>query len=223
MKQTYQTLTHMVRRLQNWGGLPQPQGMIAEPIPEWLQPVMKEVDELGLYGDGKRSNHVLIKCETVIVVSAVSFKSSCSSSHHNVPDVIYACVCLTRLLTSFSEYTPGQGILPHEDGPIFAPCIVNITLGSHSVLDFYHKAVDGTRETEPFSSILLEPRSLVVIKDDMYTALHGIEERSTDVLGPMVRNVSEDRHGAELPRDIRVSLTIRHVPRVVKLKGFKFM
>ncbi|OUC48670.1 hypothetical protein D917_01111 [Trichinella nativa] len=36
-----------------------------------------------------------------------------------------------------NEYLPGQGIMPHTDGPAYFPVVANITLGSHTVLDLY--------------------------------------------------------------------------------------
>ncbi|SNX83477.1 uncharacterized protein MEPE_02184 [Melanopsichium pennsylvanicum] len=36
-----------------------------------------------------------------------------------------------------NEYTPGQGIMPHEDGPAYFPAVATISLGSHTLLDVY--------------------------------------------------------------------------------------
>lgn len=36
-----------------------------------------------------------------------------------------------------NEYTPGQGIMPHEDGPAYFPAVATISLGSHALLDIY--------------------------------------------------------------------------------------
>ena len=36
-----------------------------------------------------------------------------------------------------NEYLAGQGIMAHTDGPLYYPTIATITLGSHTVLDFY--------------------------------------------------------------------------------------
>ncbi|UYV78598.1 hypothetical protein LAZ67_16002108 [Cordylochernes scorpioides] len=35
--------------------------------------------------------------------------------------------------------TNSRGVQPHEDGPLFTPVISTINLGSHTMLDFYHK------------------------------------------------------------------------------------
>ncbi|KAK6747916.1 hypothetical protein RB195_000865 [Necator americanus] len=36
-----------------------------------------------------------------------------------------------------NEYLPGQGIMPHTDGPAFYHVVSNVTMGSHALLDFY--------------------------------------------------------------------------------------
>ncbi|EYC16120.1 hypothetical protein Y032_0034g2810 [Ancylostoma ceylanicum] len=36
-----------------------------------------------------------------------------------------------------NEYQPGQGIMPHTDGPAFYHVVSNVTMGSHALLDFY--------------------------------------------------------------------------------------
>nr|XP_054758427.1 alpha-ketoglutarate-dependent dioxygenase alkB homolog 6-like isoform X2 [Lytechinus pictus] len=47
------------RRLQNWGGLPHPKGMIAEEVPKWLDVYANKIAELGVFGD-HIPNHVLV-------------------------------------------------------------------------------------------------------------------------------------------------------------------
>ncbi|EZA57816.1 alpha-ketoglutarate-dependent dioxygenase alkB homolog 6 [Ooceraea biroi] len=48
------------RRLQNWGGIPHPKGMIAEEIPSWLQRYIDKVAALNTFEKGIVPNHVLI-------------------------------------------------------------------------------------------------------------------------------------------------------------------
>ncbi|KAK6039982.1 hypothetical protein COOONC_22512 [Cooperia oncophora] len=36
-----------------------------------------------------------------------------------------------------NEYLPGQGIMPHTDGPAFFRLVSNVTMGSHTLLDLY--------------------------------------------------------------------------------------
>ncbi|XP_059473180.1 alpha-ketoglutarate-dependent dioxygenase alkB homolog 6 [Neocloeon triangulifer] len=187
------------RRLQNWGGLPHPKGMIAESLPEWLTKSVDKVAQLELFG-GNKPNHVLI-----------------------------------------NEYLPGQGIMAHTDGPLFYPTVTTITCGSHTLLDFFtprtddeldvrsdqteNKSCDSARE--PVVSLLLEPRSLVIVQDEMYNKmLHSIAERGFD-------EISSDKKIANLhlcsetyaqkgscERGTRYSLTIRHVPKTKKLPAW---
>jgi len=159
------------RRLQNWGGVPHPNGMIAENIPDWLNKFVTKVNNVGMFGD-KLANHVLL-----------------------------------------NEYLPGQGIMAHLDGPMFHPVIATLSLGSHTVENFY---MDNKREV--VCSILLEPRSLLILKDDLYHKyLHGIEEIAEDNLNGDVINFDDSGDVVRL-RKTRTSLTIRHVPKTTKFK-----
>ena len=70
----------------------------------------------------------------------------------------------------------------------------------------------------------IEPRSLLVLQNDMYKVyLHGIKEVSQDKFKPeKILNFSKiSRHfdDAEnvVERDTRISLTIRYVPKVLKI------
>lgn len=203
------------RRLQNWGGIPHSKGMIAEEMPNWLKTYTEKLGKLNLF-NGKTPNHVLV-----------------------------------------NEYTPGQGIMPHTDGPLFYPTISTINLGSHTVLNFYHpvsspesssneelnqKSTNGTPNTEEVASnateatktgslaerfafsLLLEPRSLLILKDKTYEHfLHGIDETKADVITSEILNADKCgvTIGEELERSTRISLTIRHVPKTTKAV-FKF-
>lgn len=133
-----------------------------------------------------------------------------------------------------NEYLPGQGIMPHTDGPLYYPVVANITLGSHTVLEWYHPIdknetdtgspdkKNTSLESRNFAQILLERRSLLVVQGDMYSKyLHGISEVDRDVMNEKVVNIHqcEGRQlGDELMRDARLSLTIRNVPKVMKSK-----
>ncbi|KAK7104195.1 alpha-ketoglutarate-dependent dioxygenase alkB homolog 6-like isoform X1 [Littorina saxatilis] len=240
-KPKWTVLSH--RRLQNWGGLPGPKGMVAEDLPQWLLTYAKKISDVGAF-EGKIPNHVLV-----------------------------------------NEYEAGQGIMPHEDGPAFYPTVSTISLGSHTLLDFYYhlktvggddqggqttvdangnqgdeasasvncseqtgtcqshcgcdissKKLDETKrvcamkaeqgdssfECRHFLSLLLQPRSLVVLQDDMYKVhLHGIKEVTEDTVTEKIANLDvlpEVKLGDVLQRKTRVSLTIRYVPKVLKSK-----
>ncbi|KAJ3592168.1 hypothetical protein NHX12_007746 [Muraenolepis orangiensis] len=178
------------RRLQNWGGLPHPKGMLAEKMPDWLQKYCDRISSLNAFS-GKMANHVLV-----------------------------------------NEYKPGEGIMPHVDGPLYHPTITTISMGSHTLLDFYKplSSTQGpgapqTEESRYQFSLLVRPRSLLVLQDHMYqTLLHGIQLCHQDTLTDKVLNLPSAAGAAvvgdTLTRGTRVSLTIRHVPKVIKTKLF---
>lgn len=71
--------------------------------------------------------------------------------------------------------------------------------------------------------LLIEPRSLVIIKDSMYKDyLHAISEKTEDIICDLVCNLenceNSYKYGDKIKRDKRISLTIRHVPKTTKLK-----
>lgn len=173
------------RRLQNWGGLPHPKGMLAENIPEWLRTYCDKISTLGAFS-GKTANHVLV-----------------------------------------NEYKPDEGIMPHEDGPLYHPTVTTISLGSHTLLDFYRpvgsldEEAPQTEDNRYLFSLLVKPRSLLILQDEMYQCLlHGIRGCVQDTLTDRVVNLSAAGalSGDTLTRGTRVSLTVRHVPKVMKTK-----
>ncbi|CAM1316546.1 ALKBH6 (predicted) [Pycnogonum litorale] len=182
------------RRLQNWGGLPHPKGMVREEIPAWLKTYMERITQTtDTFHDDHKPNHVLV-----------------------------------------NEYLPGQGIMPHEDGPLFHPVITTISLGSHILLDVYdhlNRVSDnnqveknsGDYESRFVGSIFLERKSLLILTKDLYTDyLHGIKETTSDVVDDKcVKNVhlcENINNGQSYDRSTRISLTIRNFPKVLKVK-----
>eukprot|EP00931_Biecheleriopsis_adriatica_P058868 TRINITY_DN35130_c0_g1_i2.p1 TRINITY_DN35130_c0_g1~~TRINITY_DN35130_c0_g1_i2.p1 ORF type:complete len:281 (-),score=54.89 TRINITY_DN35130_c0_g1_i2:6-848(-) len=128
-----------------------------------------------------------------------------------------------------NHYQPGQGIMPHTDGPAYQPRAAIVSLGSAVVFDFWRDHAHTAGGEAPTLSILLPPRSLLVFSDEAYCShLHGIADRRFDDLEgtanwtPEAR--SEGPDGDELwrtrqltspsclKREERYSLTIRHVP-----------
>lgn len=130
-----------------------------------------------------------------------------------------------------NEYLPNQGIMPHTDGPLFYPVISTISCGSHTVLQF-HKDNEGATESAPdamncngreaLCRLLLEPRSLIILSDELYrNYLHSIEEVSQDTIDSSLANLDRCAQfkgsiGCTVQRDRRISLTIRHVPKTSK-------
>ncbi|MEJ1286895.1 spectrin repeat containing nuclear envelope family member 4 [Cricetulus griseus] len=126
------------RKLQNWGGLPHPRGMVPERLPPWLQRYVDKVSDLSLFG-GLPANHVLV-----------------------------------------NQYLPGEGIMPHEDGPLYYPTVSTISLGSHTVLDFYEPR-------QPEDDAPIEQRSvsglevLETEQDSLHLCLLGLSFQLQDL------------------------------------------
>jgi alkylated DNA repair protein alkB family protein 6 len=126
-----------------------------------------------------------------------------------------------------NEYQPGQGIMPHEDGPAYFPVTATVSLGSHTVLEIYKKNEQGERESSPTWRILQEPRSLLVTSESMYTnTLHGIANISNDedLRDGSITNwhALADKtpyESGRCERQTRISLTYRDVLRVMRLGG----
>ena len=122
-----------------------------------------------------------------------------------------------------NEYLAGQGIMAHLDGPMFLPTISTISLGSHAVIKFYKPQQEEDAEVtggqgleeRMVAALLVRPRSLLVLRDEMYTRyLHGIEEITEDEITEKICNLTScDIVGTKLPRTTRISLTIRHVSK----------
>ena len=70
-----------------------------------------------------------------------------------------------------NEYLPGQGILPHTDGPTYASRTATISLMSSVVLEFTRRLASNeigssdTSEGNPIQ-VLLEPGSMIVFEDE---------------------------------------------------------
>jgi alkylated DNA repair protein alkB family protein 6 len=131
-----------------------------------------------------------------------------------------------------NEYQPGEGIMPHEDGPAYFPITATVSLGSHTVLEIYKKNEQGEREKTPTWRILQEPRSLLITSGSMYTdTLHGIANLSVDEDlndGSIVnwQSLAEKTpyETGRCERETRISLTYRDVYKVTKLGGaLKFL
>jgi len=118
----------------------------------------------------------------------------------------------------------------HVDGPIYLPVITTISLGCHTLLDFYRKRQNESCNRKDFS-LLLERRSLLILKDSLYTEyLHSIEETKIDkiisndvynqkLLGSCLQKQLNEEDEILLPRKTtRVSLTIRKVSKTLKFQ-----
>ena len=87
---------------------------------------------------------------------------------------------------------------------------------------FQENASSLTLNERYFMSLLLEPRSLFLLTEDLYhNYLHGIAERTYDVVTDKVANLDACNNatlGDILQRNTRISLTIRKMPKILKFK-----
>lgn len=122
-----------------------------------------------------------------------------------------------------NEYLPGQGIMPHADGPAYFPVVATISLGEPTFLDLYRTKPEGGYDPTPAFSILLEPRSLLITRGEAYTRyLHGIDARTHDTPEHVARIINahalaqatREAYANVVARRRRVSLTFRDVERV---------
>ena len=127
-----------------------------------------------------------------------------------------------------NAYPAGTGILPHTDGPAYAPCAAILSLGdgSPAVMRFFAAAETST----PTFSVFLPPRSLLVFRGGAYSGhRHGIEDADGDAVDGTVLNAeaaaawaaAHQAVGAEASGPLfmrrgplRVSLTVRRVLKV---------
>ena len=108
-----------------------------------------------------------------------------------------------------NDYAPGEGILPHTDGPAYAPCTATLSLGSAAVMTLAPALPAGA---PPVAEVALPRRSLVVFSGAAYAARHGNPARLRDELGALAPCVnSKDAPFGEWPREQRLSITLRHV------------
>ncbi|KAG5452619.1 Alpha-ketoglutarate-dependent dioxygenase alkB 6 [Clonorchis sinensis] len=139
-------------------------------------------------------------------------------------------------------------LIPHHDGPLYFPVVATLNLGSYGILDFYRPLDDndmnGDSQSTSYASryigsAFLQPRSLNVVTDKLYTHyMHGIECSSTDyictsdnldlcalsdevhrarIVNPDACGLGVVPHTGMLNRGTRISVTIRYVPNVCKL------
>lgn len=120
-----------------------------------------------------------------------------------------------------NEYKRGQGIMPHQDGPLYQPLVAILSLGGPAMLQFW-PSLDATKSGEPTASVLCLPNSLLVFREDAYlTHWHGIVEADADIVAEHTGNVATlgavgfGDKGCRVPRgERRISLTVRRVLKV---------
>lgn len=138
-----------------------------------------------------------------------------------------------------NHYLPGEGIMPHGDGPLYFPKAAIVSLCSAVTFTFFRDHAHAASGETPSLSVLVPPRSLLVFSCEAYSDhLHSIADRRYDELAletlgngdsglferfnPALpdapswatRQLESFSPGAcSLKREERYSLTIRHVPQ----------
>ncbi|KAK3883994.1 hypothetical protein Pcinc_011721 [Petrolisthes cinctipes] len=211
-KPKWKELAH--RRLQNWGGFPHPKGMVTEAIPIWLQQQMDHITDLGAFGD-KIPNHVLVN----------EYLAGQGIMPHVDGPIFYPTITTISLgsHTLLDLYLPLQPDLESSQTHTCNTDQVQSTPLTHpeqkgqstSCPEFGSSLLSESY----VGSLLLEPRSLLILQGDLYTSyLHGIGEVKEDVVTEKIFNRRSHQLGDVLTRSTRISLTIRHVPKVFKSK-----
>jgi alkylated DNA repair protein alkB homolog 6 len=125
-----------------------------------------------------------------------------------------------------NEYCPGQGIMPHTDGPRYVPMTATLSLESDAVMNFALKASAadiGVKDLSPVQRVILRRRSLVAFANAAYSEYtHSIDAVHEDVLAPAIEDpavaycpvVNETVSTTEstvITRSRRISITLRRV------------
>jgi len=112
-----------------------------------------------------------------------------------------------------NEYQPGQGILPHTDGPAYLAQTATLSIGQSSVLLKFVPRLRtddiGRIRVTTTEEVLLEgDGSLVVFSDDAYSKYtHGIDDLTEEAASTKCVNAET---GTMVQRGFRISLTFRH-------------
>jgi alkylated DNA repair protein alkB family protein 6 len=132
-----------------------------------------------------------------------------------------------------NAYEPGEGILPHQDGPLYHPAVAILSLGASAVMHFTpHASLLDAASAEGApppagARVWLPRRSLLLFADEAYTQhLHSIPAAlADDVAGesdsesgvcnpPGVGDCGDGDATVVAREALRVSLTCRSVLKV---------
>lgn len=127
-----------------------------------------------------------------------------------------------------NAYEEDEGIMPHEDGPLYRDIVSILSLGASRLIQFWPKRVDHVDGASPMTTrepsfeIFLPHRSLIVFTGEAYTKyLHAIESgtrvdiKSHRTLNPNHFPIGHDvaeRRGCRLSMTFRQVLNVRRAP-----------
>ena len=98
-------------------------------------------------------------------------------------------------------YPTGSGIMPHTDGPLYHPYVCIISLGSPILFKFYENNQKHS-EDNFLHSLLIEPGSLLVFEQDLYTEyLHSILDQEQEGIKIKYRLEKDDEGNFNLERE----------------------
>ncbi|KAN0113551.1 putative alpha-ketoglutarate-dependent dioxygenase ABH6 [Russula decolorans] len=199
--------------------------ILETPQPKWKQLSNRRLQTWG--GDLTAKNVLVAQslphfvCNYPDLISRIASTGAFDASPHQRPNHVI-----------LNEYLPGQGIMPHQDGPAYHPVVATLSLGSHTVMHYYDLSTSGDVR-EPKLSLFLEPRSLVITAQEQYTeCAHGIDAVSDDRVARGDRELANAgmlgngggggassllAEGGVLSRQTRYSLTCRDVARVMNV------
>jgi alkylated DNA repair protein alkB family protein 6 len=179
------------RRLQNWGGVPHPNGMLRESLPPFLNSLMGSLVTNEIFeGEHNFPNHILLN----------EYTGTKGIAPHKDGELYYPKAAILSLVS-----------------PIVIDFLKDVVEGKDSKEGAgKHSLADKVLE-----SVLLMPRSLLVFEGKAYTELwHGISTREFDNIGGTNSKIcnleSEDveasgicQSSTKINRKYRLSITMR--------------
>lgn len=112
-----------------------------------------------------------------------------------------------------NEYCAGDGILHHTDGPLYRDTVAILSLGSPCLMTFKKKLEShdiGSGDMSDVFSVLLQPRSLLVFADSVYSHfMHGIDCGMSDIIGKSAPCLNMVQAAVSEGEEVE-SLIIRH-------------
>lgn len=87
-----------------------------------------------------------------------------------------------------NSYTGNAACSIHQDGPLYEPRVVTITLGGPALITFYACTTEGAAGP-PVTQVMLKPGAVLMAEDEAYSDhLHGIDNHEADVVGSLCCN-----------------------------------
>ncbi|XP_070254926.1 alpha-ketoglutarate-dependent dioxygenase alkB homolog 6 isoform X3 [Myotis yumanensis] len=219
------------RKLQNWGGLPHPRGMVPERLPLWLQRYVDKVSDLNLFG-GLPANHVLVNQylpgEGIMVTTHPHPNSQISDPSWgrplpHTPPGIHLPVPTWEAPLNPRGWGRGVDSCPVQPWcPLPSPTRMGHCTTRPSAPSAWAPTPCWISTSRGSQRMRTLQSSLLVLRGTAYThLLHGIAAACVDPLDTAFLPLNaaacpSARPGAHLVRGTRVSLTIRRVPRVLR-------